>query len=207
MTGPSATRGRIDKRRAILDAAVTVFAREGYAEAGVQEIADAAGVAKPTVYNHLVDKPNLFRESMIAAAEGVTAANLAVVERLAEPDDVRAALEHVGVHLLRCHCDERSRAVRQLLQAEAARFPDLIDQVWSSATHRVTQALADRLARLMLTGRLRTGDPVEAAEQLFALLAGPVDARSRFGTREVPTPEQESIARAAVRTFLAAYAS
>src|SRR5690606_41329263 len=78
-------RGRIDKRQAILDAAITVFARRGYDQACVQEIADEAGVAKPTVYNHLTDKATLFREAMTAAARTARARHLATLDRPTGP--------------------------------------------------------------------------------------------------------------------------
>ena len=57
------------------------------------------------------------------------------------------------------------------------------------APDRVTEALADKLARLSVAGRLRRLDPVQAAEQFIALLAGPVEARSQLGTRHVPDDE------------------
>src|SRR3954469_20287962 len=95
-SGASAlTHGRVDKRQAILDAAFAVFARRGYAQACVQEIAEEARVAKPTVYSHLNDKETLFRHTIEAAADTLMAENLAVVERLRErhPDaDLRVAL-------------------------------------------------------------------------------------------------------------------
>ncbi|ASO18891.1 AcrR family transcriptional regulator [Actinoalloteichus hoggarensis] len=200
------SRGRIDKRRAILAAAFTVFAREGYAQAGVSVIAAEAGVAKPTVYHHFGDKENLFRAAIAADADRAMAENLAVVERLsADGTDVRVLLEDVGEHLVRCYCDDRSWALRRLLYAELARFPDLIDIVRGRATDRVTEALADRLARLSLAGRLRRCDPVEAAEQLSALLTGPLEGRARLGTRRVPETELSAVTRTAVRTFLCAY--
>ena len=213
MTGPSTTtpgrkasRGRIDKRQAILDAAFTVFAREGYANACVKEIAAEANVAKPTVYNPLSDKANLFRHTIEMAAETAMAENLAVVERLADPgDDLRAALEDVGYRLLLCYCSDESWALRRLLHAELVRFPDLQETVRGGGSHRLTEALADRLARLTLTGRLRTSDPTLAAEQFIALLTGPVEARSGFGTRQVPDADLRALARAAVHTFLQAF--
>lgn len=201
-----APRGRIDKRQAILDAAFTVFAREGYANACVKKIAAEARVAKPTVYNHLNDKANLFHHAMKLAAETALTENLRVVERLAAPDDdLRGALEDVGHRLLRCHCSDRSSALRRLVYAEACRFPDLLDVMRVSGTSRVTEALADRFARLTLGGRLRTPDPVEAAEQFLALLTGPVETRSRFGTRGLPDQELQALAQAASGTFLSAF--
>ncbi|GAA2431729.1 TetR/AcrR family transcriptional regulator [Streptomyces glaucus] len=198
-----APRGRIDKRQAILDAAFTVFAREGYANACVKEIAAEARVAKPTVYNHLNDKANLFHHAVKLAAEHEVAENLRIVERLARPaDDLRGALEDVGHRLLRRYCGDRSRALRRLLCAEAHRFPDLLE---TTGTGRLTEALADRFARLTLSGHLRTPDPAEAAEQFLALLTGPAEARSRFGTRELPDEVLRALARAAAGTFCSAF--
>ncbi|RDI54078.1 TetR/AcrR family transcriptional regulator [Nocardia mexicana] len=208
-TGTSPTRparGRIDKQQAVLAAAFAVFARVGYAQARVDEIAAEAKVAKATVYNHFGDKDTLFREAVRALSDSALAANLAAVERL-EPagGDVAAALRDVGVHLAACYCAEDSRALRRLICAEAAQFPDLLDVVDAVST-RVVRALADRLARLALAGALRLDDPDMAAAQFAALLSGPADARSRFGTRAVPESELRTITDAAVTTFLAAYA-
>ncbi|MFI9560265.1 TetR/AcrR family transcriptional regulator [Nonomuraea endophytica] len=201
------SRGRIDKRQAILRGAFTVFARQGYAQACVQEIADEAGVAKPTVYNHLTDKAALFRHAVEDAAKAALRQRLAALEPLVEPgDDLRATLENVGHELLRLHCDEHSCALRRLLYSEIIRFPDILDVVTESGPHRLTQALADRLARLILAGRLRTTDPELAAEQLLALLIGPLEARSRMGTQVLDDDELREVARAAVDTFLQAYA-
>ncbi len=200
-------RGRIDKRQAILAAAGEVFAREGYAQAGVDAIAAEAGVAKPTVYNHFGDKETLFRAAIAADADRALAKHLAAVDELRDGTDLRATLENVGHHMLVCHCEERSVALRRLLNAELVRFPDLIDIVRGRAADRVTEALADRLARLALAGRLRRLDPAQAAEQFLALLTGPIEARSRMGTRPVPDDELRTVARAAVDTFLRAFAA
>ncbi|WP_428965275.1 TetR/AcrR family transcriptional regulator [Micromonospora fluostatini] len=199
-------RGRIDKRQAILAGAFDVFARRGYAHAGVQEIADEAGVAKPTVYNHLVDKPTLFRQAIGAAAQAALVERLAALEPLHErAGDLRATMETVARRLVRSHCDARSCALRRLLYSEIATFPDALDIVREHGPHRLNQALADRFARLMLAGRLRHGDPAQAAEQFTALLVGPLEARSEMGTREVGDEELDQVALGAVRTFLLAH--
>ncbi|MFD7898772.1 TetR/AcrR family transcriptional regulator [Streptomyces sp. NPDC059743] len=205
-SGGKAPRGRIDKRQAILEAAFTVFAREGYANACVKQIAAEANVAKPTVYNHLNDKANLFRQAIEVVAEKAMAENLAVMERLASPKpDLRAALEDVGHRFLLCYSSDESTALRRLAYAEVSRFPELMGAVRGGGTNRVTEALADRLARLTLDGRLGANDPALAAEQFIALLTGPMETRSGFGTTKVPDDELRSLARAAVHTFLQAF--
>jgi AcrR family transcriptional regulator len=67
-----------DKRRLILDAAVRVFAREGYHDARVGDIAKEAGVAYGLVYHYFASKEAVleavFRETwglMLAAIHGV----------------------------------------------------------------------------------------------------------------------------------------
>jgi AcrR family transcriptional regulator len=138
------------------------------------------------------------------------AENLALVERLRErapDDDLRAALADLAQRLLRVCCGERARALRWLTYAQMARFPDLIETVQERTAHRPRAALADRLARLSLAGRLRACDPEQAAEHFFALLTGPLESRSRLGTRRVPAAELRVIADAAVDVFLRAYGS
>ncbi|MBW8483817.1 TetR/AcrR family transcriptional regulator [Actinomadura parmotrematis] len=204
--GTALTRGRIDKRRAILDAALRVFDREGYDRAGVDVIAAEAGVAKATVYNHFGDKETLLRQAFAALSEEALARNLAAVAPLADRDgDLRALLEDAGLRLVRCYCAPHSWTLRRLLAAEAGRFPDLLGLVQDGVADRVNEALADRLARLVLAGRLRAADPALAAEQFGGLLCGSLDRRTRLGTREVPEEEMREVARAAADTFLRAF--
>ena len=48
-------------RRAVLDAARSLFGRKGYAQTSVDEIAAAARVTKGAVYHHFAGKEALFR--------------------------------------------------------------------------------------------------------------------------------------------------
>lgn len=200
-TGAGRTaRGRIERRQAILDGAFTVFARHGYAQACVKEIAQEAGVAKPTVYSHLNDKENLYREAVEAAADRIGAQRLAVVEQLrdvAADSDPRAPLTMVARGLVRAFNDEDAHAVRQLACAQAAQFPDLAVSVRERTALRVRCALADRLARLVLAGRLRPCDPELAAEHFLVLLTGPLEYR--------PDAAPDTVADTAVDVFLRAY--
>ena len=52
----AATRPAVDKRRIILDAAVRVFARQGFHKCRVSDIADEAGVAYGLVYHYFGSK-------------------------------------------------------------------------------------------------------------------------------------------------------
>jgi len=54
--------GALDKRRMILDAAVTVFARQGFHHCRVSDVADQAGVAYGLVYHYFDSKEEILNE-------------------------------------------------------------------------------------------------------------------------------------------------
>ncbi|MBF6348849.1 TetR/AcrR family transcriptional regulator [Nocardia flavorosea] len=202
---PARPRGRVDKQQAILAAAFTVFARTGYTQTRMDQIAAEAGVAKATVYSHFGDKEQVFRHAVRALSDAARQANLAVVERLAEPGaDLPATLHAVGGDLVRCYCSLESRALRRLVCAEAGEFPDLTDIV-DEVSGQVRRALADRFARLALDGKLRLNDPDLTAAQWAALLTGALPARYQFGVEPLPESEADTVAAAAATTFLAVF--
>jgi AcrR family transcriptional regulator len=51
----------MDNRAKILDCSVRLFSERGYDAVGVQEIADAAGIKKPTLYHYFGSKEGLLR--------------------------------------------------------------------------------------------------------------------------------------------------
>jgi AcrR family transcriptional regulator len=50
------------RRRQLLDVALTIFAERGYHDASMNDIALAAGVTKPVLYQHFASKRGLFSE-------------------------------------------------------------------------------------------------------------------------------------------------
>jgi TetR/AcrR family transcriptional regulator, fatty acid metabolism regulator protein len=80
----------VDKRRQILDAAVRVFARQGFHATRVSDIADEAGVAYGLVYHYFRSKDEVLNELfverwslLLAAIEGADGAGGPHRERLA----------------------------------------------------------------------------------------------------------------------------
>ena len=70
------------KRRAILDAATSVFLRSGYLGTSMDEIAALAGVSKQTIYKHFADKERLFSEIVTAVCDEIADPNIDEVLRL-----------------------------------------------------------------------------------------------------------------------------
>ncbi len=76
-------------RTAIIDAAIALFATEGYLGANIDAIAVRARVTKGAVYHHFADKSALFEAAYIAVEDRLVSTVLEKVEGL---DDPRHAL-------------------------------------------------------------------------------------------------------------------
>src|SRR5215218_9386000 len=79
----------VDKRRQILDAAIRVFARQGFHSTRVSDIADEAGVAYGLVYHYFDSKDQVLNELfserwslLLAAIDEVDAQKISVREKL-----------------------------------------------------------------------------------------------------------------------------
>jgi AcrR family transcriptional regulator len=58
-----------DRRQAILDAALGVFAKAGYHEASLEAVAARAGISKALIYEHFESKQDLYIELLNKAAQ------------------------------------------------------------------------------------------------------------------------------------------
>jgi AcrR family transcriptional regulator len=79
---------RSDTRQTLIDAALEVFLRHGFARATTREIAQTAGVAEGTIYRHFTDKYALFHEVFLSLTGEILAELQRFVER-AGTDTVR----------------------------------------------------------------------------------------------------------------------
>lgn len=191
------------KQAAILVAALDIFGRDGFADGNVDEIAQRAGVAKPTIYNRFGDKRALFvaaiKLGMAQANERVMAAVQAMNPR---PTDLRAELEALGTALGTCMISAEGGAIVRVQVADAARFPELAGD---NQRELHIDALAGKLAQLIATGQLRAVDPQLAARQFMVLVTAEALNRSGYGRKPLSRPVLGEIVAAGVDTFLAAF--
>jgi AcrR family transcriptional regulator len=206
-------RGRVAKREAILDAAMRVFVQDGYPAAGIDRIASLAGVSKPTVYNHFDDKEALFRTVMRDGARlsaskiiGAFDALFGAADDPAGRPDIAEQLTQVAYLVLDCQLSDEGWTLQRLLYAEAARMPDLYDEIVGLGGLPVRNALAGWLARLATRGLLEIEDPEVAASHFMALIAGDLPSMSALGTRPIGRDALAAAVDAGVRTFLRAFA-
>jgi AcrR family transcriptional regulator len=212
-SGPGVQGGRTNrarlKRRAIAEAAATIFIRDGFAGTSVDEIAAEAGVSKPTVYAYFGNKATLFH-AMLATILGEALADMPIPldAPLGATEDLARELVAYAHRWLDVLLRPRILALRRLVMGEVERFPDL-GRVWYEAgPGRVDQALAQQFARLIEAGKLRASDPALAAQHFGYLVAGPPQTLLLFRARDALSAEE--IARyieAGVAAFMAAYAA
>jgi TetR/AcrR family transcriptional regulator, fatty acid metabolism regulator protein len=81
-----------DKRRAILDAAITVFARQGFHTARVSDVAAEAGVAYGLVYHYFDSKDQMLNELFSERWQLLLEASHEVQETDASPRDKLAGV-------------------------------------------------------------------------------------------------------------------
>jgi AcrR family transcriptional regulator len=111
------------KQEQILQGAMQVFLRSGYAGTSMDRVAAEAGVAKQTIYSHFQDKQGLFKALM----ERITIErfiNLIYADYLDHPP---AELLHqiAEIYLTRIADDPYYLALLRLIIAESERFPEL----------------------------------------------------------------------------------
>jgi TetR/AcrR family fatty acid metabolism transcriptional regulator len=80
---PSERPAAIDKRRLILDAAIVVFARQGFHHCRVSDVADEAGVAYGLVYHYFDSKEEILNELFLERWQIMLDA-IAEIDRLQE---------------------------------------------------------------------------------------------------------------------------
>lgn len=114
-------------RQRLIDAARHVFAKKGYAEASLREIAEAVGIKTPSIYAHFEGKQALF-ESVYAE---ITAEHVTYFAHLAQDGHALEPLERIR-HLLvgvDAFYDERPDAadfsLRAAVEEQKSELPSL----------------------------------------------------------------------------------
>lgn len=200
------SRSHSAKRMSVIDAAASVFCREGFGAANIDLVAAEAGVSRQTIYNHHGDKEKLFLAVVKEVAERMSAGSFAVIDTFPDkPTDLQGELTAFAIRVLTgCACSRDGKFITKLIQREGERYPELFAAWNENGPEKTNAALAARFARLALAGHLELDDPDLAARQFMALAKADLHTGMMLGR----TPSEADIAAAAasaVKTFLRAY--
>ncbi len=195
------------KRQAILDAATSVFLRDSYLGASMDEIAALSGVSKQTIYKHFGSKEALFIE--IVGSMTTTTGNTVLVESK-EPDaagELEPFLRQYAERQLSLVLTPRMMQLRRLVVAEVGRFPQLAEVLYERGPARAIAAWSGLLQRIAEHGLVSLGASAVAAPQFpWLVMAEPLNRAMLLGDGAIPSPEElKRHAAEGVRTFLASY--
>ena len=152
----------------MLDAALGLFSKQGYAQTSVDQIARAAGVSKGAVYLYFPSKQSLL-EGLVRRAV-VPAANEAL-ERIADfRGDPRPVIRQVFGFLRKRLADPALLQVPKLVIHEAVAAPDIAQMYRAEVLDRVLPAFAGLITQGVAGGHIRAVDP----ELTLRCLIGPV---------------------------------
>lgn len=154
-----------DKRAALLDAAVELFARDGLQNVSTSAIAKKAGVASGTLFTYFDTKQELINELYLEVVDQYIGAVKAAVDPAASPAE---RLRAYWFAMARWHLDHRA-AANVMLQFEA-----------SSALTPETEARKDRMEAEMVKTHFPDADLAQKgplyAHVVHAMTAGPIRA-------------------------------
>lgn len=185
MTQPPAARPRrrlssAERREAILDAALPVFASESYDRASLRSLAQAAGVTKPVLYDHFSSKSELYIALLERESQHLVADIGAAFEPNAQLDERLRAIAHATLRFVRRRPDAARVLFRTPDGDEPARAAH--QRIRSTARHiGATAILADSVFAA------KPGLSRRASAELIADLHGAVLERTASWALEHPS--------------------
>lgn len=152
------------KSQRILDAALTVFAQEGYSGASMDAIALAAEVSKPTLYMYFGSKQQLFETIMMARRD----------EMLEPLEQMSKGLVQDLLNFSWSYAETVMKpeflSLARLIIAEAQRFPSIGRAYQQAGPNRVLRGMMAYLTQQKKAGHLTFLDAELAAQDLWALI-------------------------------------
>lgn len=188
------------KYNAIVEAARAAFFARGFHAATIEDIAQAAGVSKVTVYSRFGDKETLFEE--VIRAESTRMAAMFDAE-LAAGHDLEEQLNAFGLALAGFKFSEEHLAVDRVLMNEIAQIPALARRFFAAGPQSCTTRLVEAIEAAARGGQIDVDDASLAADDLVGLWLGAGDLGIKLGLTPLPSPaELRARVHRATRLFL-----
>lgn len=187
----------------VLEGARTIFLRDGFEGASVDDIAQAAGVSKATLYSYFPEKRIMFTEVFRAELARDTADAGALLEvDLPVGQILPFIVQMISAHIV----SDFGMAIFRVSVAEAERFPLLAHEYYEAGPAQLRRQLVRYLRKRAACGELKIADFDLAADQLIELSSTSLHDRALFlGRDSVDTALLRKVCDGAVRMFLACY--
>ena len=194
----------LGRRAHYLDIALRLFLQHGFNGVSMDQLVAEAGGSKATLYRYFPSKEALF-EAIIdeIAAPAVNDEG----EDGWEAVGLEAGLLDIGRATAAAALDPRTILLLRLAIGEHARFPHLATTLFEHGAARTYARLRGFLAARRAAGDIDVDDLQIAAEQFLGGIIGHQQLRAALGLPPPTRKDIEARVQAAVRTFIAAYAS
>jgi TetR/AcrR family transcriptional regulator, mexJK operon transcriptional repressor len=203
---PTAEDRSTRKRRAVVEAATTLFLRRGYLGTSMDQVAAFAAVSKPTVYKFFGDKEQLFTEIVLGTLDRAGDPFRAEVASLARTENLPADLRRLARRYLATVTQPVVLQLRRMVIGSSPQLPDLARAYYERAPEQTIRALAQCFGQLADRGLLQLDDPGVAASHFAFLVLGRALDKSLFcGDNPFSEAELAAQADAGASAFLAAY--
>jgi TetR/AcrR family transcriptional regulator of autoinduction and epiphytic fitness len=197
-TMPKARRG--ESREAIIAAAERLFLERGFGSVSMDELAEAAGVARRTLYNQFASKEEIFREMLLRVSGQLESAFPPGIETEGEVDDV---LRRIARVILELHKNSEYLGFLRMVAADSRQFP-WIAQEFAAVMDPQTERLIRYLAHLTSIGVLNCRNPMLAAHQFMGVLNEFSLWPWMMGRESLPVPA-DVVVEEAIQMFLQRY--
>ena len=187
----------------VLEGARTVFMRDGFEGASVDDIVREAGVSKATLYSSFPDKRLLFVE--VAKLE-CKAQSDAAIARIEATGDIREAMTEAAGRMIRFFMSDVGLQVFRIVVGESQRFPEIGREFYESGPAMVRGILIRFLTKAVNEGKLAIDDIELAADQFPELCKAGLHLQMVLGLRKRPSDaEIDRVVAGAVDMFLCKY--
>jgi AcrR family transcriptional regulator len=160
---------RSARREQVLQAAIAVFARMGFAEASMADIATAAHASYGTVFLYFASKVALFHAAVLEPLAELERVFVVDAPTSMRPSAVIREMAHSQVTFV-----SRQTNYLRLTQHVLGlrdRFPELAEQIFA-VTDRFIEQIAPVIEAGQRTGELARGKPEVIAQAYLAFLTG-----------------------------------
>ncbi len=173
----------------LLEVATAMFIERGFDATTIDAVAEAAGVAKRTLYARYSDKAALFAAVLHQLIERWLVPFSTFEADASMP--LEAALTGLARHVLEASLRPEAIAVQRILSAQASRFPELARMGFEEGGLKAVHTTAALLRRHVARGAIDVESPELAAEQFLSLVTGSSFRRALLGL----PPDQDEIER------------
>lgn len=170
-----------ERRKQLLEVAVEVFAAKGYHAASMNDVAEAAGVTKPVLYQHFSSKRDLFVELLKEIGDDLRETIAKATSNAAGP---RKQIED-GFRAYFLFASARTSSFAVLFGSGARRDPE-----FSSFALAVENSIAQTVAELIVV----EGEPAEHRLLLANSIVGMTEAATRHWLAQGCTPDVDTLA-------------